>query len=218
MKLLIIEDDKNILESLKCGFEDEGYVVDMAVDGEEGIYQANTNSYDVIVLDWMMPKFDGIEVLEVLRKDGVKTPIIMLTAKANVKDRVKGLSVGADDYLSKPFHFEELFARVEALYRRAYLSHEQSMRVGDITIKTDIKKVYLDEKELILSAKEYELLLFLIKNKNSYVSKFMLSNQLWSDEEFTKSNVVEATIYNLRKKIGKDLIKTFKGLGYKIEI
>lgn len=218
MKLLIVEDDEDILFLLKSGFEEEGYIVDEAVDGEDGLYMASVNSYDIIILDWMLPLKDGIEVLNELRKDGIKTPTIMLTAKGEIKDKIQGLNVGADDYLPKPFDFDELIARVEALYRRVWLKGENEISIKNLTIKTDTKNVFLDGKELILGAKEYELLMFLVKNRNAYVSKYMLQDELWRDEEFVKSNIIEATIYKLRKKIGKDFVKNYKGLGYKIEI
>lgn len=218
MKLLIVEDDEDILFLLKSGFEEEGYIVDEAVDGEDGLYMASVNSYDIIILDWMLPLKDGIEVLNELRKDGIKTPTIMLTAKGEIKDKIQGLNVGADDYLPKPFDFDELIARVEALYRRVWLKGENEISIKNLTIQTDTKNVFLDGKELILGAKEYELLMFLVKNRNAYVSKYMLQDELWRDEEFVKSNIIEATIYKLRKKIGKDFVKNYKGLGYKIEI
>lgn len=217
MKILIVEDDDNILSLLQEGFEEENYIVDIAKNGDEAEYLALMNSYDVIILDWMLPLKSGILVLENLRTQSVKTPIIMLTAKDEIKYKVDGLKKGADDYLAKPFSFEELQARVEALYRRSSLEGLNSIQFGDIVIETD-KKVVKKENQIInLSAKEYELLMFLVKHKNSYVSKFMIEEQLWTNQEFIASNVIEVTIFNLRKKLSKELIKNFKGLGYKIE-
>ena len=142
----------------------------------------------------------------------------MLTAKDETKNKVEGLRYGADDYLSKPFSFEELQARVEALYRRSSFDGSNKIRIKDITIDTTNKIVEKDNTTVSLSAKEYELLMFLVKNKNSYVSKFMIEEHLWTNQEFIASNVIEVTIFNLRKKLSKDLIKNFKGLGYKIEV
>ncbi len=217
MKLLIIEDDENILSLLKDGFEEEDFIVETSDDGEDGLYLASMNSYDVIVLDWMLPKISGIQILEKLRNNNINTPIIMLTAKDEVKNKVEGLKHGADDYLSKPFSFEELQARVEALYRRTSFKGSSTIQIQNFTIDTSKKIVTLENQTIELSAKEYELLMFLVKNKNSYVSKFMIEEQLWTNEEIRTSNVIEVTIFKLRKKLSKELIKNFKGLGYKIE-
>jgi DNA-binding response OmpR family regulator len=218
MKLLIVEDDKNLKNLLKKNFIEEGLVVDVASDGEEGEYLATINNYDVIILDWMLPIKNGIEILNNLRNKNILTPIIMLTAKGELKDKVTGLKNGADDYLTKPFSFEELQARIEALYRRTLKNASNIINLKNITIDLDIKQVTMDEKIISLSQKEYELLLFLIKYKNSFVSKNMIENELWSSEEFIASNVIEVTIHNLRKKLYKELIKNFRGLGYKIEV
>lgn len=217
MKILIIEDDENILNLLQEGFEEENYQVSVAMDGEEGEYLASINHYDAIILDWMLPYKSGIEVLESLKQKHIKTPIVMLTAKDDVKERVKGLQSGADDYLGKPFSFEELQARVEALIRRTSFDGFSLIEIQNITIDSSKKIVKQDQKEVNLSGKEYELLMFLIKNKNSYVSKFMIEDELWNDQEFVSSNVIEVTIFNLRKKLSKELIKNYKGLGYKID-
>ncbi|WP_458699678.1 response regulator transcription factor [Sulfurospirillum sp. 1307] len=218
MKILIIEDDLGILSLLKESFLEEKYIVDSAEDGEDGEYLATINRYDVIILDWMLPKKSGIQVIEALRKQDIKTPIIMLTAKSEIDDKVMGLKNGADDYLSKPFSFAELHARVEAMHRRVISGGKKTIDIDDVSIDTSTKIVTQKSKIVKLTAKEYELLLFLVKRKNSYVSKFMIEEQLWSNEEFNQSNVIEVTIYHLRKKLGKDFIKSFKGLGYKVEI
>lgn len=218
MKILIVEDDENILSLLKDGFEEENYIVDVAMDGEDAQYLAQINNYDTIILDWMLPIQSGIEVLQNLRDENINTPVIMLTAKDEIKNKVEGLKCGADDYLSKPFSFEELQARVEALYRRLSFNGSNKVQIQNITIDIDKKIVQKDDVVVNLTLKEYDLLIFLIKNKNSYVSKFMIEDQLWNNQEFIASNVIEVTIFNLRKKISKKFIKNFKGLGYKIEI
>ena len=218
MKILIVEDDKDILELLVKGFKESDCVIDTATDGLGARYLATINHYDIIILDWMLPKKSGIEVLQYLRKRNIITPILMLTAKDDTKDKILGLKTGADDYLTKPFSFDELIARVEALYRRAIFSNSSKINFKDITIDIDKKIVLKSNNRIELSAKEYDLLLLLVKNKNSYISKQYIEENLWGNEEFIQSNVIEATIYKLRKKIGEECIKNFRGLGYKIEI
>lgn len=217
MKILIVEDDSNILSLLKDGFEEENYTVEVATNGGDGEYLASMNRYDVIILDWMLPERSGIEVLGKLRQQDIRTPVIMLTAKDEIKYKVEGLQQGADDYLSKPFSFLELQARVEALFRRSSFEGSNIIQIKDVTIDTVKKVVKKGEKIVELSAKEYEVLIFLVKNKNAYVSKFMIEEQLWSSEETRISNVIEVTIFKLRKKLSKDFVKNFKGLGYKVE-
>jgi len=218
MKILIIEDDENILAVLKRGFEEEEYIIDTAQDGEDGEYLALANSYDIILLDWMLPLKNGIEVLKSLRQKSIATPIIMLTAKDDTDDKVIGLTYGADDYLAKPFSFKELLARVNARYRRSLSSPSNTIKIKDFVIDLDTKVIMHDTKEILTSQKEYELLMFLIKNKNKLVSNTLIEEQLWNNEEYVNSNVIQVTIYNLRKKFGKDFIKSSRGLGYKIEV
>jgi DNA-binding response OmpR family regulator len=218
VKILLIEDDAHIVSFLQRGLVEEGHSIDTALDGEEGEYLASINTYDLIILDWMLPSKNGIEVLNSLRKKNISTSVLMLTAKGEIDDKVLGLNSGADDYLSKPFSFKELIARIDAIYRRSLSDGKNTILINDLNIDISKKIVKKEDIEILLTAKEYELLLFLIKNKNSMVSNGMIEEQLWNNEEFTNSNVIQVTIYHLRKKIGKDLIKSFRGLGYKIEI
>jgi len=218
LKLLIIEDDKNILSLLQRAFSEDGYVVDSAMDGEEGEYLALMNSYDVIILDWMLPLKNGIEVISSLREKNITTPTIMLSARGEIEDKVAGLKHGADDYLSKPFSFVELEARVEALYRRNISQGVTLLKIGDIEIESDKKIVTKNSQKIELTSKEYELLLFLFKNKNAYVSNTMIEEQLWNNQEYINSNVIQVTVYHLRKKLGKEFIKSNRGLGYKVEV
>ena len=218
MKLLIIEDDENILSLLQRAFSEDGYVVDSAMDGEEGEYLAIMNSYDVIILDWMLPLKNGIEVISSLREKNITTSTIMLSAKGEIEDKIVGLKHGADDYLSKPFSFAELEARVEALYRRNISQGVTFLKIGEIEIDSDKRKVTKNKQRVELTSKEYELLMFLFKNKNAYVSNAMIEEQLWSNQEYINSNVIQVTVYHLRKKLGKELIKSNRGLGYKVEI
>ena len=218
MKLLIIEDDENILSLLQRAFSEDGYAVDSAMDGEEGEYLALMNSYDIIILDWMLPLKNGIEIISSLREKNITTPTIMLSAKDETKDKIVGLKHGADDYLSKPFSFAELEARVEALYRRNVSQGVTLLKIGDIEIDSDSKIVTKNEQRVELTSKEYELLMFFFKNKNAYVSNAMIEEQLWNNQEYINSNVIQVTVYHLRKKLGKELIKSNRGLGYKVEV
>lgn len=218
MKLLIIEDNQNILSFLKRGFIEDNYIVDTAIDGDDGEYLAIINKYDIIILDWMLPKKSGIQIVESLKQKGVTTPIIMLTAKSTTKDKIEGFKKGADDYLTKPFEYEELVARIEALYRRSINTGNNSINIKNITINIDNKIVKKDDIELRLTSKEYELLIFIIKNKNAIVSNIMIEEQLWNNESYINSNVIAVTMYHLRKKIGKNIIQNLRGLGYKLEI
>ena len=217
MKILIIEDDKHILSFLTRGFEEDGHVVDSAMDGAEGEYMALMHTYDVIILDWMLPSKDGLEIIKSLRKKNITTPTLMLSAKGDTSDKISGLRSGVDDYLPKPFSFEELVVRVEVLYRRNISKGGTSIAIGDISIDTNSKIVTHDNEVVTLTAKEYELLLFLLKHKNCMISNEMIEEQLWNHQEYINSNVIQVTIYNLRKKLGKELIKSSRGLGYKIE-
>ena len=218
MKILLVEDDENILSLLKRGFQEEEYIIDSADDGDDGEYLATSNSYDIIILDWMLPNKSGIEILSSIREKNITTPVIMLTARSEVDDKIQGLDYGADDYMSKPFSFKELLARAKALYRRSISMASNSIKIKDITINIDAKTITKENEELILAQKEYELLLFLAKNKNKIVSNSMIEEQLWNNEEYINSNVIQVTIYNLRKKLGKEFIKSSRGLGYKIEV
>jgi len=217
MKILIIEDDVHILSFLTRGFSEDGHLVESSTDGEEGEYMASTNTYDIVILDWMLPGKEGIEILRNLRTKQIKIPIIMLTAKGETKDKVDALTMGADDYLDKPFAYEELLARVGALYRRSAMEGSNTVSIQNIILDLDAKTVQKEGELIALSQKEFELLLFLVKHKNSIVTKSMIEEQLWSSDTIVNSNVIQVTIYHLRKKIGKNIIKSFRGLGYKIE-
>jgi len=218
MKILIIEDDEHILSFLTRGFHEDGHLVESSMDGEEGEYMAVINSYDIIVLDWMLPGKNGLDILQDLRTKHIQTPIIMLTAKGETEDKVDALTAGADDYLSKPFAYEELHARVGALYRRSAIGRgSNTVSIQNIILDLDAKMVQKEGEAITLSQKEFELLLFLIKHKNNMVTNAMIEEQLWSYDTVVNSNVIQVTIYHLRKKVGKNLIKNFRGLGYKIE-
>jgi len=217
MKILIIEDDEAILSLLKRGLEEEGMIIDTATNGEDGEYLAKINNYDIIILDWMLPQKSGIEVLESLREENIKTPVLMLTAKDETENKVEGLNIGADDYLTKPFNFDELIARLNAIYRRSVLKGDNKIVIKDVEIDLNAKLVRKNGEIVNLTAKEFEFLEFLVANRGKLVSIDMLENQLWSNEEFVNSNVIQVIIYRLRNKLGKDFIKSKRGMGYFIE-
>ncbi len=217
MKLLIIEDDPAIRSLLERIFEEEGHSFESAADGEEGLYLLETGVFDAVVLDWMLPGLSGVELLERARRRKIDTPVLLLTARGEIDDKLTGFRGGADDYLVKPFSIDELLARLEALYRRSLGSGSNLLEAGDLTLDLGRRSVHLSGREVALQRKEYELLLFLMKHKNTPVSKSMIEEQLWSGEEFLQSNVIEVTIYNLRRKIGKERIRTNRGLGYVLE-
>ena len=217
MKILIIEDDQDILNFLVRGFSEINYLVETANNGSDGEYLASINKYDAIILDWMLPIKNGIDILKSLRNNNIFTPILMLTAKNEIESKVIGLQTGCDDYLSKPFSFDELKARIEALYRRNS-QLKNIIEFENISVNLDTRVVVKDHIIINLTLKEYELLKLLLKNKNFFVSKSTIEEMLYSSEEFINSNVVQVTIYTLRKKIGKEFIKSFRGIGYKIEI
>jgi len=219
MKILVIEDDIKIVNFLKKGLKEEGYIVDTGYDGDEGIYLALMNKYDVILLDIMMPIKDGIEVCKTLRKKDINTPIIMLTAKDTIDDKVKGLDIGADDYLSKPFSFDELLARIRVQLRDKSTSSSKLV-IDDLELDLLTKVAKRGDDNIPLTAKEFLLLEFLIKNKNSILSENAIYSALSSIDDTTQSNTISVYIYRLRNKIdkpySKKLIKTVRGMGFKI--
>ncbi|WP_024787590.1 MULTISPECIES: response regulator transcription factor [unclassified Lebetimonas] len=219
MKILLIEDDEKIGENIKEYLKKENFRVDWAKDGEEGYYLAQNNKYDVLIVDWMLPKMSGIELIKKLREKDILTPALILTAKSDLEDKLEGLSV-ADDYLTKPFDFEELVARIKALFRRSKNIKENILKVGDLELNPDTKEVRRGGKNIELTAKQFELLKYLMINKGKIVTPEMIANNLWEMDEEINSNVINVYISHLRKKIDKDhekkLIKTFRGMGFKL--
>ncbi len=221
MRILLIEDDTAIARSLKEGLEDEAYAVDVAHDGDEGYRTAMADEYDVIILDVMLPEMNGYEVCRALRKDGNQTPILMLTARDAEQDIVEGLDVGADDYLAKPFSFEVLLARLRALLRRPNEKLEEVLRVGDLMLDPSLKKVMRANQEISLTAKEYGVLEYLMRNDGKVLSKEQIISHVWDFDADVLPNNVELFIMFLRRKIdkpfGSKLIHTVPGFGYKLE-
>ncbi len=216
MHLLVIEDEKKIADSLKKGFCAEGFVVDVAYDGAEGYDLALSEDYDVIVLDLMLPSMDGMEICKTLRTENVQTPIIMLTARGEIEDRVEGLNLGADDYLSKPFSFEELLARVRALSRRPKESVGTVLTVGELVLDTVKMEVKKGGRKIKLSRKEFALLEYLMRNKGRVVTRGQIIRGVWDFDSNILPNTVEAFVRNLRRKVGKKTIITVRGFGYKM--
>ncbi len=221
MRVLLIEDDVMIARLLKEGLEDELYAVDVANDGSEGYRTAAADDYDVIILDIMLPEMNGYEVCRALRNDGNKTPILMLTARDAERDIVEGLDMGADDYLAKPFSFDVLLARIRALLRRPNEKLEEVLQVGDLKLDPSSKKVTRASQEINLTAKEYGVLEYLMRNKGKVLSKEQIISHVWDFDADVLPNNVELFIMFLRRKIDKPfkskLIHTVSGFGYKLE-
>lgn len=213
MRVLVVEDDPMLLRSLAATLREERYAVDTAVDGEEGLFKAQSGTYDVIVLDVMMPRLDGWQVLEALRQTQ-KTPVLMLTARDTVHDRVKGLDAGADDYLTKPFDVEELLARLRALIRRAAGQTSPVINIDSLSIDTAARQVLVEDEAVALTAREYALLEYLALHRGQVVSRTELYEHLFDEEESTLSNLLDVHVSNLRKKLGGDFITTRRGHGY----
>jgi DNA-binding response OmpR family regulator len=220
MKLLLIEDDAHIAEFIKKGLEEESHIVDLAVDGEDGLDLAVTYEYDIIVLDVMLPKINGIDVCRKIRNKGIHTPIIMLTAKEAVKDKVKGLEAGADDYLTKPFSFDEFLARIRAISRRKRLD-VMDLTLGDLRLDVISRRVFYGDTEIILRPKEYALLNYLLNNQGRVLSRTQILENVWGYQYDPSTNVVDVYIRNLREKLNplfdSNIIRTVRGMGYMLE-
>lgn len=222
MRVLLIEDDARTASFIVKGLKQSGFVVDHTADGEDGLLRASTEPYDAAVVDLMLPKMDGLTVIERLRAEQVKTPIIVLSAKGSVDDRVKGLQVGGDDYLVKPFAFTELVARIHAVIRRATAPAETSkLQVNDLSLDLVKRKVFRAGEEIELQPKEFALLEYMMRNVGRVVSKTMIMENVWDYDFDPQTNVVEARICRLRDKIDRNfdtkLIHTIRGVGYVLE-
>ncbi len=222
MRILVVDDDRHLNGIIKRGLLEEAYAVDTSYDGEDGEYLAWINSYDLIVLDIMMPKKDGIEVCRSLRTNDINTPILMLTAKDAVEDRVAGLDAGADDYLVKPFAFSELLARIRALLRRDGTSKTPEIKVGDVVLNTRTREVWRGNRLIDLTTKEYTVLEYFMRHPNVVITRTMLEEHAWDYNFESMSNLVDVYIRRLRSKIdGKgesSLIQTVRGAGYRLKV
>jgi two-component system OmpR family response regulator len=216
MRILIVEDEPDLLRSLAQALREEGYAVDTAADGEEGFYKAESWDYDAIILDVMLPKLDGWELLKRLRKTK-KTPVLMLTARDGSRDRVRGLDTGADDYVVKPFDLSELLARLRALIRRASRQTTAKIEVGSVVIDTAARTVTHAGRTVELTPREYVLVEYLVLHRGEVVSRTTLYEHLFDEDDSTLSNLLDVHVSNLRKKLGHDFITTRRGHGYCIE-
>jgi two-component system OmpR family response regulator len=216
MRILIVEDEPDLLRSLAQALREEGYAVDTAADGEDGFYKAESSDYDAIVLDVMLPKLDGWEILKRLRKIK-KTPVLMLTARDQSRDRVRGLDTGADDYMVKPFDLPELFARLRALIRRSANKTTNVIDIGEVTINTAARNVTRGGAAVELTAREYALAEFLALHRGEVVTRTQLYEHLFDESDSTLSNLLDVHVSNIRKKLGAEFITTRRGHGYCIE-
>jgi two-component system, OmpR family, response regulator len=214
MRLLVIEDDPDLNRQLVTAFTDAGYVVDAARDGEEGHFLGDTEPYDAIVLDIGLPIMDGVSVLEKWRRSGRKTPVLILTARDRWSDKVAGFDAGADDYVAKPFHMEEVLARIRALVRRSAGHASSEISCGPLMLDTKSARVTVDGKAIKLTSLEFRLLSYLMLHKGRVVSRTELVEHLYDQDFDRDSNTIEVFVGRLRKKLGLDLLRTIRGLGY----
>lgn len=224
MWVLVIEDDERLADLLRRGLEAESFTVDIATDGEEGEDQARLNAYDALIVDWRLPRKSGRDLLENLRNDGVKTPAIMLTALDDVEHRVAGLDAGADDYLAKPFSFEELLARLRAVTRRPPMAQQdRTLAIGPLVMNTERRTVTVSGESLSLRPKEYALLEVLLRNAGSVLSRSVLAERVWGSALYVSDNVIDVTVSGLRQKLrdtdeGRLQLETMRGVGYRLTV
>jgi two-component system OmpR family response regulator len=214
MRLLVVEDDPDLNRQLVSAFTDAGYVVDAAKDGEEGHFLGDTEPYDAIVLDIGLPVMDGVSVLEKWRRAGRKTPVLILTARDRWSDKVAGFDAGADDYVAKPFHMEEVLARIRALVRRSAGHASSEISCGPLMLDTSSARVTVDGKAIKLTSLEFRLLSYLMMHKGRVVSRTELVEHLYDQDFDRDSNTIEVFVGRLRKKLGVDVLRTIRGLGY----
>ena len=220
MRVLVIEDEKKVANFIKLGLEDEQYIVDVCNDGLEGYEKIMNSHYDLILLDVMLPGKDGFSILRDVRESGIETPIIMLTARTSTEDRITGLDLGADDYLPKPFSFDELAARIRTIIRRSNPEKTTKIRCGDLVLDTISHVAYRMGVEIDLTSKEYSLLDYLIKNKNRILSRSTITEHVWKHNFDPESNIIDVYIKRLRAKIDIDsanhIIQSIRGVGYRL--
>lgn len=222
MKILVVEDEERVAQFIQKGLKEEGHAVDVSYDGEDGGFLAEVNDYDLILLDVMLPKKNGISVCREIRARGVVTPVLMLTARDSVEDRVRGLDAGADDYLVKPFAFEELLARVRALLRRRADSKTPTLQLADLELDPITRLVTRAGKPIRLTTKEYSLLEYLLRNADKVLSRTLIGEHVWDMNFDPESNVIDVYISHLRNKIDKGydlpLLHTMRGQGYLLSV
>ncbi len=221
MRLLLIEDDTKLAPLLARGLREEGFAVDVTGDGADRLFCATEQDYDAIILDVMLPGMDGFAVLEKMRATGRRMPVLMLTARGAVQDRVRGLNSGADDYLKKPFDFEELLARIHALLRRAAPEPDVCLKADTLTLDPRSREVKRDGRRIDLTAKEFAILEYLLRHRGRVISRTQLSEHVWDENFDAMSNVIDVTVYRLREKIhrhGPPLVHTVRGAGYVLRV
>ncbi len=219
MRILVVEDDKKIASFVVNGLKQSGFAVDHSPDGEHGLIFAQTTGYDAAVIDIMLPKLDGLTLIQQLRKEKIRTPVIILSAKASVDDRVRGLQAGGDDYLTKPFAFSELLARIQALIRRAtHVAEPTRLTVGDLSLDLLTREVTRESQTIELQSREFSLLEYLMRHAGRVVTKTMILEHVWDYSFDPQTNVVDVLVHRLRAKVDKDfskkMIQTLRGVGY----
>lgn len=223
MRILVVEDDKKIASFIVKGLKQNGFAVDHSADGEEGLILASATQYDAAVVDIMLPKLDGISLVQALRKKDVRTPVIFLSAKGSVEDRIRGLQSGGDDYLTKPFSFAELLARIQALLRRSttHSAEPTKLTAGDLAVDLLTREVTRSGQRIELQSKEFALLEYLIRNQSRVVTKAMILEHIWDYSFDPQTNVIDVLVHRLRSKVDKDfpkkLIHTYRGMGYALK-
>ena len=217
MRLLVVEDECDLADTLRRALEEEDFAVDISGDGEDALFKIREMPYDAVVLDLMLPRLDGWSVLQRARADGIRTPVLILTARDVIDDRVRGLNLGADDYLTKPFALAELVARVRAMIRRAYGNPATTLQLGDLTIDTAARQVRRHGLPIELTAREFAILELLTRSRGSVVDRATICEHIYNEEADVLSNVVDVHVAALRRKLGADLIRTRRGEGYIID-
>lgn len=218
MRILVIEDDPNLNKQVKNALEDNGYSVDIALDGEEGHFLGDTEPYDAVVLDLGLPKIDGLTVLENWRKENKKFPVLILTARDRWSEKVNGFDAGADDYVTKPFQMEELLARLRALIRRSAGHATSDIECGPLKIDTKLNKVFINGTKLKLTSHEYKIIEYFLHHQDKVISRTELTEHIYDQDFDRDSNTIEVFIGRLRKKIGNNMIKTERGYGYRLSL
>jgi two-component system OmpR family response regulator len=218
MRLLVVEDELDLAKTLKKAFEEEAFAVDLAFEGEDALFKAREIPYDAVILDLMIPRLNGWRVLESLRQAGVRTPVLILTARDATEDKIRGLNLGADDYLTKPFALSELIARVRALIRRGSIDPSPTLVIGDTTIDTAARMAYREGQPVSLTAKEFAILEYLARRRGTLVTRSVLCDHLYNEDDDVLSNVVDVHVAALRRKLGRELIQTRRGHGYIIDV
>jgi DNA-binding response OmpR family regulator len=217
VRLLVVEDERDLAQTLRRALEEEEFAVDLAENGEEALYKIREMPYDAVVLGLMLPHIDGWSVLRAARADGIRTPVLLLTARDMIEDRVRGLNLGADDYLTKPFALAELIARVRAMIRRSYGNPSTRVEIGDLAIDTAARRVWRAGVPIELTAREFAILELLTRSRGTVVARATVCEHIYNEEADVLSNVVDVHVAALRRKLGSDVIRTRRGEGYIID-